>query len=291
MNMKREWVYLHLAVLLYGLTGILGRLISLDEVSLVWWRMTITLCSLFALPGILNKARSLPPKARKQALGIGFIVALHWLSFFGAIKLSNVSVTLSCIASVAFFTSLIEPLLLRRPYRWRESLFGLTTVGGLSMIYGFVGHHMYAGMLMALFSALLAAIFGTLNKHMVERHDVYAVTLYEFISGVGLMSLVTGAMRWQDPHYTWLPQGWDWLWLLILALACTTLAFILTMHALRKLSAFATALVINLEPVYSILLAAAIFYEHKELNAGFYLGALVIVGAVLAHGVMSKERA
>ncbi len=280
MKLSRAYLYLHIAVILFGFTGILGRLIELPSASMVWYRMVITLLSLLFFPKIIQKIRSVPRKVAIRVLGVGCLVALHWVTFFGAIKLSNVSITLSCMASAAFFTSLVEPLILKRPYRVYESALGVLVLLGFVFIFSFTGKEMNLGIGMAIFSALLAAIFGTINKGLVAKYDVFAITALEFIAGVAILTIGLGIYLQFEPDLMIIPSAMDWVWLIVLALLCTTLAFTLTLFSLRDISAFSAALAINLEPVYAIIMAYFFFREDKELNNGFYLGALIIVGAV-----------
>lgn len=294
MRLSKAYVYLHIAVLLFGFTGILGRLIELPSASMVWYRMAITLLSLLFFPKIFRKIKTIPRKDVLRILGIGVLVAIHWVTFFGAIKLSNVSITLSCMASAAFFTSLVEPLILRRPYRAYESMLGGLVILGFIFIFSFTDRDMNLGIAVAILSALLAAVFGTLNKGMVARYDVFAITAIEFIAGVVILTIGLGIYLQFEPDLMIIPTPMDWLWLLVLALACTTLAFTLTMFSLKDISAFSAALAINLEPVYAIIMAYFFFREDKELNSGFYLGALIIVGAVFINpfveGRLGKKR-
>lgn len=280
MKLSRAYIYLHIAVLLFGFTGILGRLIELPSASMVWYRMAITLVSLLFFPKIIQKIKAIPRRDVLKILGVGVLVALHWVTFFGAIKLSNVSITLSCMASAAFFTSLVEPLILKRPYRAYESILGAFVILGFVFIFSFTGEEMYLGIAVAILSAFLAAVFGTFNKGLVARHDVFAITAIEFIAGVAILTIGLGVYLQFEPDLMIIPTQMDWVWLIVLALACTTLAFTLTMFSLKDISAFSAALAINLEPVYAIIMAYFFFREDKELNSGFYLGALIIVGAV-----------
>ncbi|MEZ4688443.1 MAG: DMT family transporter [Bacteroidia bacterium] len=288
---------LHTAVLLFGFTGIVGEYIkqhgALSGAGIVWWRMLITLLSLFFFRKIFKKLKAIPKRDRLKIMGIGFLVAAHWVTFFGAIQMTNASITISILASAAFFTSLVEPLFLKQPFRLRDSLLGASVIVGFIFIFGFTTADKNAGIIVAIISALLAAIFGTLNKGMVARHDVYAITLIEFIAGVLVLSLLAplyGYFQHGDALEGMIPATADWPWLIFLALGCTTLAFTLTMNALRALSAFTTALAINLEPIYTIMLAAILFGQHKDMQGGFYVGALIIIMAVVLNGVLGKMK-
>ena len=288
MESRRAYIYLHIAVFLFGFTGILGKLITLDSAPLVWYRMVITLVSLLFFPKIIQKIVAIRWKTVLRIMGVGAIVTAHWVTFFASIKLSNVSIALSCLASAALFTSLLEPLLLKKAYRWHETVLGLLVIIGFIFIFEFTDKEMYLGIFMAILSAFLAALFGTLNKGLVSKHDVYAITTIEFISGVALLSIILPIYISYFPETALIPAAWDWVWLLILALLCTTLAFTLTLHAMRRLSAFVTALAINLEPVYAIIMAAVFFDEYEQLNLGFYVGALIIVMAVFVNPLIDR---
>ena len=297
MENRRAHIMLHTAILLFGFTGIVGEYIkqheALSGAGIVWWRMLITLISLFFFPKILKKLKAIPKGDRLKIMGIGFLVAAHWVTFFGAIQMTNASITISILASAAFFTSLIEPLILKQPFRLRDSLLGASVIVGFVFIFGFTTPDKNAGIIVAIISALLAATFGVLNKGMVARHDVYAITLIEFVAGVLVLSLLAplyGYFQHGDPFAGMIPATTDWPWLIFLALGCTTLAFTLTMLALRALSAFTTALAINLEPIYTIILAAVLFGQHKDMQGGFYVGALIIILAVVLNGVLGKMK-
>lgn len=276
----RAYIYLHISVLLYGFTAILGKLISLPGAGIVWYRMVLTAISLLLFPGIIRRARLIPPGDRWRILGIGLLVALHWVAFYEAIKYSNASITLSCLASTTLFTSILEPILFKRSLRTGELVLGLFVILGFVFIFGFTGDNYLLGMVIAIISAILAALFSVLNKMYVSRYDVPSVILLEFVAGVVLMTFLMPVYQNIFPQYSWIPSAQDWIYLLVLSLLCTTLAYNLTMRALQVLSAFTTSLAINLEPVYGIIMAYFILREGEELHPGFYLGAGIILLAV-----------
>lgn len=282
---------LHLAVLLYGFTAILGSLISLSGTVLVWHRMLLTLGSLCLFPGVFRQVAALPRRELLRIAGIGMLITLHWITFYEAIKYSNASITLSCLASTSFLTALIEPLFFRQPLRRQEMLLGAAVVLGIALIFGFAGGRYLTGILIALLSALLIALAGVLNKDMVGRHPVNAITWVEFAAGLVFLSAVLPLYFRLFPAQQgrfW-PSPSDWAWLVVLAFACTTLAYTLTMQALREVSAFTATLAINLEPVYGIVLAYVILGEGAQMDAGFYAGAAIIVGAVFVHGWLGRR--
>jgi drug/metabolite transporter (DMT)-like permease len=288
MDRRRAYAELHTAVILFGFTAILGRLITLEEGVLVWYRMGITTLSLLLFPGLLRRMTALPRRDLLRLAGIGVIVALHWVTFFGSIKASTVSVALSCLGASTLFTAMLEPLLLRRKPHAEEFLLGLLIVPGMYLVHRFTGSY-GLGIALGLISAALAALFGTLNKREIARRDALTITLAELGSGWLFLSLALPLWSLRYPPQSWWPAPLDWLWLGLLALLCTTLAYVLTLRALGVLTPFITSLAINLEPVYGILLAMAVFGEHRELSPGFYAGAALVLSAVLIHPWLSAR--
>ncbi len=283
---QRAYLQLHVAVLLFGFSAILGKLISISGTAITGYRMFFTLISLCFFPGLIRQCISLPTKAILRYAGMGVLMALHWITFFESIKYSNASITVICMASVAFFTSLIEPIFFQRKIRRLEIVLGIIVMLGISLIFGVEGEKFALGIFLALLSAFLISIVSVLNKQAVASHDVYAITAVQFTAGVLLLCLILPIYFQLFPELSFWPTSWDWLWLWILALLCTTFAYTLNMKSLKHLSAYVSMLTMNLEPVYGILLAWLIFREDKELNAGFYVGAAIILGAVFLHPVL-----
>ena len=283
---RRAYLELHLAVLLFGITAILGKLISLIALVLVWWRVLLTAASLLPLVDWTTLRERIPPALRWRMAAIGSIIAVHWVTFYGAIKLSNASVTLVCMATTSFFAAFLEPWLLRRPLRPLEVVIGLLIVPGMALIVGTLPADMWWGVLVGLTSALLAALFSILNKQIVGTADTVTVTFVEMSAAWGFLSLVLPVYLIYAPDTPFLPTGADLGYLAILVLGCTTLAFILSLRALRHLSAFAATLTVNLEPVYGIVLAAVLLREHQELMPSFYFGLLLILAAVFGYPLL-----
>ena len=283
--------YLHIAVFLWGFTAILGKLISYNSLNLVWHRMLITAAVYFCLPAVWKGVSGLSRKDWLIFLGIGVIVALHWLTFYGSIKLGNsASVTLACLGSASFFSAVIDPLINRKRIRMQELLLGLLVIVGILIIHDALStapnnHNDYtAAIVTGIVSAALAALFTALNKRNIERAPSLSISAIEMLSGAVLLSVVFPMMA--DAHATWIPgfnpeQGnYDLLWILLLALVCTNLTFYLGTFALKEISAFTANLSVNLEPIYGIVLGALIFKEHTALNLEFYLGAAMILVSV-----------
>jgi drug/metabolite transporter (DMT)-like permease len=271
-------------VLLWAFTAILGRLITLPAVELVAWRLLLVVALVALLPPVWRAVRRVPPRRVLVYLGIGAVVALHWLAFYGAIKASNASVATICLAIAPVTIALFEPLLQRgRPQRG-DLLLGLVVVPGIVMIAGGLPAAMSAGVSLGIAAAVLAALFMMLNKRWAADHDPLAVTALEFAGGllVALGAVVVAgrsglALDW--------PTGRDLGLLAVLAIACTLLPFALSLLALRSVSAFTAQLAVNLEPIYAMALAAWLLGEARELDPTFYGGAGIVILAVLAHGL------
>lgn len=285
----RAYLFLHFCVFLWGFTAILGKLISLKALPLVWWR--VLLCSL-TLWLVLPKAqlRGIPRAVFGQMLGVGMLVGLHWLCFYGAIKLSNASVAVTTMATTSFFSALAEPLLLRQRIKWFELGLGILILPGMALVVGNIDWNMRLGFAVGVLGALLAAVFTSLNKRILDRNPPppLAMSFVELSGGLLVTSLVLPFALWQTPELSCWPLDWDWLWMFILAWVCTLLPYYLTLRAMRHISAFATNLTINLEPVYGVLLAGFFFREDKELAPGFYLGVGIILLAVFSHPFLKE---
>lgn len=290
---KALW-QIHLCVLLWGFTAILGKLITLPALPLVWWRMLIVAVALALLPRVWRGIRAMPVRTRWAYAGIGVLVALHWLTFYGAIKLSNASVAATCIAFATPMTALVEPLLTRQRFQPRDLLLGLVSLPGIWLVVGGVPAGMHAGIVAGVASAFLVAVFGTLNKRMVDAGDPLTVTGLELGAGALTLTLLAPVMPLLVPAFAGpllvLPSAHDAGWLLVLSLACTLFPFALCLVALRHLSAFTAQLSVNLEPIYAIVLAAIIFGEQQELSGRFYLGVALILGVVFAQGLLAGRR-
>ena len=293
-NTSKALWQIHLCVVLWGFTAIIGKLISLPALPLVWWRMLIVVAVLAFLPRVWRGIRAMPPRVRWAYAGIGALVALHWLTFYGAIKLSNASVAATCIAFATPMTALVEPLLTRQRFQPRDLVLGLASLPGIWLIVGGVPAGMHAGIVAGVASALFVALFGTLNKRMVNAGDPLTVTALELGAGTLTLTLLAPVMpllvpAFAGPLLVW-PSATDGAWLLLLSLVCTLFPFALCLVALRHLSAFTAQLSVNLEPIYAIVLAAALFGEQNDLSGRFYAGVAIILGVVFAQGLLARRR-
>lgn len=278
--MKTALLRLHVAVFLWGFTGILGKLISLNEGLLVWWRLLITVVSLWILFALIKSIRKISLKDFFKIAAIGTVLAFHWLFFYGSIKYANVSIALTCLSTTGLMSAIIEPVFFRRKINFLELILGVFTLAGIAIIY-FSNLQFSAGIVIGLFSALFTVLVSVLNKKIVSGYHPEAITLYQLTGGFAGLSLLMPLYNYLFPAKIFLPQNADWLWLFILSWCCTILTFILYIGALKKLSAFTINLTLTLEPVYGIILAFAVFHENKTLSNNFYIGFALILIAVL----------
>ncbi|MFK7905218.1 MAG: DMT family transporter [Chitinophagales bacterium] len=283
----KDHLHLHFIVLIYGFTGILGKLISLPSADLVFYRMLLAAIGMFVFVVWKKKQMRLSGKVLAKVFGVGIIVAVHWITFFGAIKASNVSVALGCMASVTLFTSFLEPLFDKVRIAVSEVVLGLVIIVGLYVITQFAFDYWW-GIVLALISAFLAALFGVMNKQLVRKYDASVVSMYEMIAGfvfIAFYFIFTQNIS-VLPHEI---PSIDAFYLLILALICTTYAFIAMNYLLERLSAYTLALVINMEPVYAIILAYWIFGDSERMHIGFYIGALIIIASIAVYPLIKKK--
>ena len=285
---KAQW-QIHACVVLWGFTAILGKLITLPAMALVVQRMAIVAMLLFLLPRVWRGIRAMGRRQFAIYSGIGALVALHWLTFYGAIKLANASVAVTCIAVASAFLPLVEPWLAGTRFDRRELVLGVAVVPGVALVVGGVPDGMHAGIAVGIVSAILVAIFGALNKRHVERADPLTVTAVELGAGGALLVLASPLIPWFGSPWV-LPGGRDAALVVVLAIACTLLPFALSLVALRQMSAFAAQLAINLEPVYAIVLAIVLLGEQRELGPMFYAGVAIILASVLLHPLLVKPR-
>lgn len=290
--MKEAFIKLHLSIVLAGFTGLFGKLILLNEGLLVWYRMMFAAIMLYLILKLSNKLLAIPAKEQLKIAGTGFILGLHWVFFYGSIKMANVSVGVVCFSLVGFFTALLEPLIIRRRFRVKELMFSLITVAGIVLIFQFDMRYR-AGIIVGIISSALAALFTITNKKVGASHPSRMMLLYEMAGGfLGLTCLLPLYLHY-FPVDTILPDMKDFLYLLLLALVCTIGLYLLQIQVLKTVSAFTVNLSYNLEPIYSIILAMLFFGEAKELNTAFYIGLALIILSVLLQtreALLSKAR-
>ena len=282
--MRKAFFQLHIAVFLAGFTGILGRLITLNEGVLVWYRLLISSITMWVLFALMKRLQRISVKDIFRIAGVGCIAALHWTSFFGSIKYANISVALVCFSAIGFFTALFEPMIVRRKFVWQELLLGLLCMLGIYIIFHFDPRYK-TGIIIGIISAMMAAIFPIFNRQLLQRMNAETLMTYELTGGVISLTLILPFYLQFFPAKYLLPTETDWAWLFVLAWICSVWAFQLSANALKKISAFTVNLSYNLEPVYGILLAFLIYKENKYLDISFYVGFFLILLAVLLQTV------
>jgi drug/metabolite transporter (DMT)-like permease len=280
--MKKALLQLNIAVFLWGFTGVLGRIISLDQTWLVWYRLLVTVISLWILYYILGKIRKLPLKSVLFIGCIGFIQALHWVCFYGSIKYANVTIALTTLSTSALLASIIEPVFLKRKFDPVEIFLGMFAIAGIIIIYN--THLQFsAGIIIGLVAALLTVIVSVLNKKIIDNYQPEQITLYQLTGGFAGISLLLPLYQHYFPELHYIPTVKDWIGLFILSWVCTIMTFYLYIRSLKKISAFTMNLILTLEPVYGIILAFIIFRENKFLSNWFYAGFGLIALAVAVH--------
>jgi drug/metabolite transporter (DMT)-like permease len=280
--MRKALLQLHTAVFLWGFTGVLGRIITLDQTWLVWYRLLITVVSLWILYFFLKKIRKMNYRSVILIGCIGFIQALHWVCFYGSIKYANVTIALTCLSTSALLASLIEPLLLRKKFETIEIFLGLFAIAGIGIIYN--THLKFStGIVIGLISALLTVIVSVLNKKIIDDYQPEQITLYQLTGGFVGLSFLLPVYQYYFPEKHFIPEPMDWTWLIVLSWACTIFTFFLYIRSLKKISAFTMNLTLTLEPVYGIILAFFFFRENRLLNTWFYAGFALIAVAVVFH--------
>lgn len=313
--MKKAYWELHIAVFIFGFTAILGKLISADHFTLVWHRMWLAALGFFFIPKFYQSLKATSIKSIIHLLGIGVLVAIHWLTFYGSIKIGkSASLTLGCFGLTSTFTSFLEPLIYRRKIDSKEILLGFFALIGIGIIAYYSpsksddGGNFTLAIVVGVFSTFVAALFSTINSRLTNKIDTKVMSFTELLGGflfLCLLLLVVSPLisGWQEvlplhsfniwpttnsPQFIASPYA-DFIWIGLLALVCTNIAFVLNLNAMKKVTAFTANLAINLEPVYGIILAAFILHEHQFLNLQFYLGTAIILSSVLIHSLMKKN--
>jgi len=293
--MRQALLQIHLAVLLWGFTGVLGRAISLDAAVLVWYRMLLT--ALFMAVILFYRKQWVPVQKRdmRQLALVGGLMALHWVAFYGAIKLANASIALICLSTASIFTTVIDALLHRKKADRKE-----LAIGGLALLGVFLMYlipelenkhspgntpdplpYRNYGILSGVVAAILSSLFTVLNKRMAAKYPARTMVFYEMGTGWLLLSLLLPLQFFYRPDTRMLPDLWDLVWLIVLSLCCTVWAQSLALSALKHISSFTATLSVNLEPLYGILLAFLFFRENQELSWSFYAGMALILFSVL----------
>ncbi|MDA0881744.1 MAG: DMT family transporter [Bacteroidetes bacterium] len=284
MSKYKYIILLHLIVFIFGFTGILGELITLPAVNLVFFRCLIAMVVIFLFALISKRIKRFDTKTSLKMLGIGVLTAIHWILFFASIKLSTVSVAVSIMASTALWVALFEPLVTKRKILASEIILGVLVIVGLMIIFSFETKYVL-GLSIALISAMFAAVFSTFNAQMVKRIDSVNLGFYEMSSAtivVGAYLLLKGDMSFDISTN-------DMLWLLVLGIVATAFAFVISIEVMKELSPFTVGLTINLEPIYTIILALIIFGSDEKMTWGFYVGTAILILAIFLDTLVRRR--
>lgn len=283
----KNYAHLHLLVFIAGFTAILGELISIEAIPLVWYRMLMATVFIYVYIAFKRIKLQVPNKVIVKLSLAGIIIALHWITFFGAIKVSNISITLAMFSSGAFFASFLEPLIYKRKIIWYEIVFGLIVIFGVFLITKSELHYI-KGIVLGVVSAFLSALFAVLNGKFVEQYKPSVISFYEFISGVLFITVFIGVFGTGFNREFFQISSSDLWYLFLLASICTAYAFIASVKVMQYISPYTVVLTYNLEPIYGIILALILFPENEIMSVNFYYGATIIIAAVLLNGLLKN---
>lgn len=280
-------IWLHITVLIFGLTGIFGKLITVDSYLLVWYRVGIALIAILGYFSFTKHSLKVDKKQLKRILLTGVVIAVHWVTFFEAIKQSNVSIALVCFSSSTLFTSLIEPLYFKRKIKAYEIIFGVVIVIGLYFIFSFEFKYL-TGMILSVISAALASWFTVLNGILIKKTNAKTISFYELLGAFVVVSIYLVGMNGFNLQQFKIPSA-DLKWLLILGTLCTAFAFIISVGVMKKIAPYTVTISVNLEPIYSIILALIIWPETETMSAGFYMGTLIVIATIFLNAYIKNN--
>lgn len=283
----KDYLWLHLVVLIWGFTAVLGLLIRISPVEIVLYRTFLASAGLAILIWLKGRRLQVLLKDAGKFLGTGALIGLHWTLFFWSAQLSTASVCLAGMATCSLWTALIEPLANRQAIKWYEVVLGLVAIIGLLVIFKFESGY-WLGLGMAVFSAMIGAVFTVINGKLTRRHSPFIISFYE-MGGAFLLSLCFLPIYYfffSDSVFGGFPSGWDWFWLLVLSQVCTVFAFTVSVELMKRLTAFSINLTINMEPVYGILLAVLVFGNEEKMSPEFYWGTGIILASVCMYPVI-----
>lgn len=274
--MKNAFIKLHIAILLAGFTGVFGRLITLNESLLTWYRLLFSGLILLIILAISGKLTKIPFKHKLNIALAGTLLGVHWIFFYGSIKYSNISVGVVCFSLCSFFTAILAPIVNRTKFSIQELVLSSLTLVGISLIFGLDATYR-TGIILGVVSAILVALFTIYNERLTKKFDSQTITLYEMLGGCLGLTFILPIYLFFSPVEQYLPSAPDLGWLLVLSLVCTVLMYLLLTQALRNISSFTVNLSFNLEPLYSIILAIIIYKENRSLSTAFYVGLSLII--------------
>ncbi|MBK6353582.1 MAG: DMT family transporter [Saprospiraceae bacterium] len=286
----KSYFYVHFAVFLFGFTGILGQLIELPAIILVWWRALLTWVLLIPYMLYSGAFSHFDKQNFKIFSRIGILVALHWICFYGSIKLANASVAMICLATIPGLTAFFEAWTSKKAILWRDAFIGIVTLPGILLINQSIPDNFRLGFFVGLIAAALSALFASYNKKHITKADPILITWIELFSVWIFISVLLPGLYWFKPETAFLPSYNDWWYIILLSLFCTVFAYVLALKAMKFLSAFSVMLAFNMETVYGILLSFFFPQEHKQLGGLFYLGVIIIMVSLFIDPILKKSK-
>ena len=287
-NKLKSLIHFHFIVFIFGFTAILGSLISVDSIELVWYRMLIASICLIILAPFLNKNLNISRSLVLKLFFCGVIISLHWVFFFKAIKLSNVSITLSILSLGAFITSFLEPILYKRKIIFYEVVLGFLVVVGTAIIFKTQFHYL-EGILYALGSVVLSVFFTLFNGKLIGKTSSFTISLYELLGGfvtISILLIITNDFN----RDLFLLEKDDFIWLFVLGTICTAYAFVISVEVMKHLTPYSVMLSINMEPIYGIVLAIVFLNESENMSYEFYIGFLLIFISVILNAILKLKQ-
>jgi len=284
----KSYLHLHFIVFVWGFTAVLGKLISLEALPLVWYRMLIAVVLIYAYIKIAKVSLLVSRRLFLGFLFSGLVIALHWFTFFQAIKVSNISVTLACLSTGALFASVLEPIFYGKKIVFYEVFFGLLVVFGLGIIFKVEGNYV-EGIVLALISAFLSALFSVINGKFAKDNNAAVITFYELMGGVFFFSVYLLVTESFSKDFFTMSRS-DLIWLFILGSVCTAYAFLASVKVMKFLTPYTVMLTINLEPIYGIILGVLVFSESEKMSSEFYIGASIILITVVLNGIIKNHK-
>lgn len=282
-----KYLLLHFIILLWGFTPVLGKLISLQALDLVWWRLVLAGISLFIYLRLKGHAFRVDPKTLLVLLGWGAIVGLHWICFYHAIKVANVSMAMAGFSTITLFASILQPVFLKKKFFWGDILYGLVIIGALVFILQFETLY-YKGIIFGALAALTGAMFGVYNGKLIGKYEAGTITFFEFV-GAWITIMIIQSIEQGAGFKLVLPGTSDFIFLLILSVACTTLAFTLSVEILKQIDPLTVIITNNLELVYGVVFSLILFGESELMSDGFYYGASVLLISVFTYPFFKKK--
>lgn len=287
--MKKSYLILHIAVLLAGFTGVFGKLISLSEIPLVWYRVLFSAIFLFLSLKIFKIEKL---KSSKEAFNIGkigLLITIHWIFFYASIKYSNISIGVVCYCLTSFFTAIFEPLLNKTKYKFVQLFLSALTLFGISLIFHFDASYQI-GIILGIISSAFAALYTIYNERLVQKYDSQVINYYQMLAGTLGLTTLLPFYYYLFPNEQFIPNLKDTFYLILLALICTVGLYVLFAESLKKLSAFTVNLSFNLEPIYAIIIAFLFFDEGREVNTSFYFGLAFVILSVILQSIISRKK-